>query len=123
MCLTLVMPALSNEEKNKLKIRGGLRKRALEAAYGGGLQWRKISILVDQRQISVVSVANCYATGALRRIIDLYLLVLLLHVLVGPNLFPGGHANNILWGPCQQLLTLKSCLGLAGICPRKSPLL
>ena len=27
-----------------------LRKRALSAAYGGGLQWRKISILVNPKQ-------------------------------------------------------------------------
>ena len=32
-----------------------LRKRALSAAYGGSLQWRKFSILVDPKQISVVS--------------------------------------------------------------------
>ena len=32
-----------------------LRKRALSAAYGGALEWRKFSILVDPQQISVVS--------------------------------------------------------------------
>ena len=31
-----------------------LRKRALSAAYGGALQWRKFSILVDPKEEEVV---------------------------------------------------------------------
>ena len=42
------------------------------------------------------------------------ILVALLLVLMGPYLFGGGPTNNILRGPCQQmltLLTLKSATG------------
>ena len=38
----------------------------------------------------------CYSTGALGSTF---------YIFVGPDLFGGGPANNILRGPCQQLLT------------------
>ena len=86
-----------------------LRKRALSAAYDGALQWRKFSILVDPKQISVVSKG------------EKHLLPCATFTWFGgsnlSHLFGGGPANDILRGPCQQLLTLltlKSATGTEG---------
>ena len=87
----------------------------------GALQWRKISILIDPKQNSVVSKNEkqkkvlcpvCYATGVWGPLgFDLVACTtfttfpFLVHY-GGPDFVGGGPENNILGGPCQQLLTL-----------------
>ena len=44
-----------------------LRERALSAAFGGALQWRKFSIFIDPKQIVVLSPTTGCATGPFER--------------------------------------------------------
>ena len=71
----------------------------------GALQWNKFSILVDPKQITVVSKSEKKRFYALLSHLLLchwgpstYFLMQILLRLVGPNLFGGGPANDILRG-------------------------